>query len=273
MPMLEVGGGLQLFYKDWGRGRPIAFCHAWPLNADAWDGQLTSFAARGYRAIAHDRRGHGRSSQPWTGYTMDTFADDLAALLEHLDVEDAVLVGHSCGAGEAVRYLSRHGSRRVSALVLVSSIAPRLLASDDNPGGVPRETLARIREGLERDRAELYRELAPAWLGDGRSGVAASPGLLQAFWLWSMQTGLHPAIETLVSFADTDFSRDLARVDVPTLLVHADDDALVPIANTSLRAVELLHDGHLEIYPGASHGIPLTSARRLEADVLAFLGG
>lgn len=272
MPRLTSGDGTELFYKDWGAGRPIVFSHAWPLSADVWDPQLVWFASRGFRAIAHDRRGHGRSSQGWTGHTMDAYAADLAGLLERLDLRDVVLVGHSAGGGEVVRYLARHGEDRVAAVVLVGAVVPGLLETPSNPGGVSGAVFDRLREEILRDRAELFRELAVAFFGADRLGSKVSEGLLQSFWLWAMQAGTGALHDGIAAFAETDFSSDLAAVSVPTLVIHADDDRIAPISVSALRAIRLLGNSTLSIYPGASHGLPLTHANRLNQDVLDFIG-
>ena len=271
MPEIACGDRGRIFYKDWGTGRPVVFSHAWPLNADAWDAQLFFFASQGFRAIAHDRRGHGRSSQEWEGHTMDGYADDLGELIEQLALKDAVLVGHSSGGGEAVRYLARHGSDRVSALVLVGAAVPSLLESSTNPGGLPQTFFDRLREGVIRDRAELFRELAPAFFGANRPGTSVSRGLLRVFWTWAMQAGTKAVFDGIAAYGETDFTEDLPLVDVPTLLVHADDDQMVPISVSALRAIRMLRGAILKIYPGASHGLPMTHAVQLNQDVLGFL--
>jgi len=272
MPRFISGDGTELFYKDWGGGRPIVFSHAWPLSSDAWDPQLVWFASRGFRAIAHDRRGHGRSSQGWANHTMDAYAGDLAGLLEHLDLRDVVLIGHSAGGGEVIRYLARHGEDRVSAVVLVGAVVPGLLETPSNPGGVSRAVFDRLREEVIRDRAELFRELAVAFFGADRRDSTVSKGLLEAFWLWAMQAGTGALHDGIGAFAETDFSSDLAAVTLPTLVVHADDDRIAPISVSALRAVRLLGNPTLSIYPGASHGLPMTHASQLNQDVLEFIG-
>ena len=271
MPRWMSRDGTELFYKDWGAGRPIVFSHAWPLSSESWDPQLVWFASRGFRAIAHDRRGHGRSSQGWSGHTMDGYAGDLAGLLELLDLRDVVLIGHSAGGGEVIRYLARHGDDRVSAVVLVGAVVPGLLESPSNPGGVSRAVFDRLREEIIRDRGELFRELARAFFGADRRGSRVSRGMLQAFWLWAMQAGTNALLDGITAFSETDFSRDLGKLDLPTLVIHADDDRIVPISVSALRAVRLLRNSTLSIYPGASHGLPMTHASQLNQDVLEFI--
>jgi non-heme chloroperoxidase len=273
MPRITTGDGTELFFRELGTGRPIAFSHGWPLNADAWDAQLSWFASRGFRVVAHDRRGHGRSSQGREGHSMDAYADDLAALLEHLDLEDAVLVGHSSGGGEVVRYLARHTPERVSAVVLVGAVVPGLVESPANPGGVSRAVFDRLRGELLRDKPGLLRELAPVFLGSGRPEASVSQGLLDAFWLWAMQAETDALHDEITAFSETDFTQDLEAIDLPTLVVHADDDRIAPISATALRAVRSLRNATLSIYPSASHGLPLTHAAQLNRDVLDFVLG
>ena len=272
MPRWMSEDGTELFYKDWGAGRPIVFSHAWPLSSDAWDPQLVWFASRGFRAIAHDRRGHGRSSQGWAGHTMDAYPADLAGLLGFLDLRDVVLIGHSAGGGEVIRYLAQHGEDRISAVVLVGAVVPGLLETPSNPGGVSRAVFDRLREELIRDRAELFRELSLAFFSANRRGSRVSRGLLQAFWHWAMQAGTKALLDGITAFSETEFSRDLANVGLPTLVVHADDDRIAPISVSALRAVRLLRNSTLSIYPGASHGLPMTHARQLNQEVLEFIG-
>jgi non-heme chloroperoxidase len=271
MSLLTSGDGTELFYKDWGQGRPIVFSHAWPLNADAWDSHLVWFASRGMRAVAHDRRGHGRSGQGWSSHSMDTYADDLAAVLERLNLRDAVLVGHSAGGGEVVRYLARHGEGRVSAVVLIGAPVPSLVETSTNPGGVARSVFDGLRDEILRDRAELFRELAQVFFGADREGNTVSQGLLQAFWLWAMQAGTKAVLDGVSAFSETDFGPDLALIHLPTLVVHADDDRIVPISVSALRAVRVLRNATLRIYPGASHGLPLTHPGQLNQDLLEFI--
>jgi non-heme chloroperoxidase len=265
--------GTRIFYKDWGSGQPVVFSHGWPLNADVWDDQLNVAAANGYRAIAHDRRAHGRSSQTWGGHDMDTYADDLADLIEALDLRDVVLVGHSTGGGEVTRYLGRHGTARVAKVLLVSAITPLMLKTDANPGGLPIEAFDAIRAGVSGDRSQFYRELSAAFFGYNRPGAKESPGVREAFWLWSMQVGLKGALDCIKVFSETDLTGDLERIDVPVRFIHGDDDQIVPIGAAAMRAVELVPNGTLTVYPGAGHGLTVTHRDRFNADLLDFLRG
>jgi len=271
MPTITTGDGTRIFYKDWGSGRPVVFSHGWPLNADAWDDQLFLLASHGYRAIAHDRRGHGRSSQTWTGNDMDTYADDLAALVEALDLADAVHVGHSTGGGEVVRYIGRHGTRRVSGAVLVSAVPPLMLKTPENPGGVPIETFDQIRAGLLADVSQYWKDLSAPFYGANRQGSTVSQGVRDAFWLWSMQCGLGPAYQCVKAFSETDFTEDLGKIDVPTLVIHGDDDQIVPIDVGGRRSSRMIRDATLEVYPGAPHGLMSTHKDRFNADLLEFI--
>ena len=265
--------GTRIFFKDWGTGQPVVFSHGWPLNADAWDDQMNFVADNGFRAIAHDRRGHGRSSQPWDGNDMDTYADDLAELIEALDLRDAVLVGHSTGGGEVTRYLGRHGTARVAKALLVGAIPPLMLKTDANPGGLPIEVFDGIRAGVSNDRSQFYRDLSSAFYGYNRPGAKESPGVRDAFWLWSMQVGLKGAFDCIEVFSETDLTEDLKRIDVPVLFIHGDDDQIVPIGAAAMRAVELVPNGTLTVYPGADHGLTVTHKGQFNADLLAFLRG
>jgi len=261
----------RIFYKDWGTGQPVIFSHGWPLNADAWDDQLNLVAFDGYRAIAHDRRGHGRSSQPWNGNDMDTYADDLATLIETLDLSDVVLVGHSTGGGEVTRYVGRHGTSRIAKLVLVGAIPPLMLKTDANPGGLPIEAFDAIRTGVSSDRSQFYKDLSAAFYGANRAGSTVSQGVRDAFWLQSMQVGLKGALDCIRVFSETDLTEDLARIDRPTLFVHGDDDQIVPIGASALRAAEMVQGSVLKVYSGADHGIPTTHKEQFNADLLDFL--
>jgi non-heme chloroperoxidase len=275
MGTITTTDGTEIFYKDWGNGQPVVFSHGWPLNADAWDDQAMLVAANGYRAIAHDRRGHGRSSQPWNGNDLDTYADDLAQLLEQLDLREVVLVGHSTGGGEVTRYLGRHGSDRVAKAVLLGAIPPLMLKTDANPLGTPIEAFDAIRAGVLGDRSQFYKELSVPFYGANRPGSTVSEGVRDAFWLWSMQVGLKGAYDCIKAFSETDLTEDLRRIDVPTLIIHGDDDQIVPIDASARRSVELVKDASLKVYPGAPHGLAQVAPYKdqFNADLLDFLNG
>ena len=268
---ITTSDGTQIYYKDWGTGRPVVFSHGWPLSADAWDDQMVFLASRGYRAIAHDRRGHGRSSQPWNGNDMDTYADDLATLIESLDLQDAVLVGHSTGGGEVSRYIGRHGTSRVARVVLVGAVPPLMLKTKANPGGLPIAAFDAIRAGVSADRSQFYKDLSEAFYGFNRPGAAVSQGARDAFWLQGMQVGLKGALDCIKAFSETDFTADLKKFDVPTLIVHGDDDQIVPIDDSARLSSKLIPNATLKIYPGAPHGLTTTNKDQFNADLLAFL--
>ncbi|MEV8020157.1 alpha/beta hydrolase [Streptomyces sp. NPDC086554] len=264
--------GTTIHYKDWGEGRPVVFSHGWPLNADAWDNQLRLVAESGYRAIAHDRRGHGRSGQPWQGNDMDTYADDLAQLVWNLDLREAVLVGHSTGGGEVVRSIGRHGTDRIAKVVLLGAVPPLMLKTPANPEGLPREVFDAIRDGVRTDRSQFYRELSESFYGANRPGSTVSQGTRDAFWLQSMQVGAKAAYDCVRQFSETDFTEDLRRVDVPTLIAHGDDDQIVPIVASAHKSAHLVKDAALKVYPGAPHGLTGAFEEAFNTDLLEFLG-
>src|SRR3989440_877562 len=262
--------GTHIFYKVWGSVQPGDFSHGWPLNADDWDDQLVFVASHGYRAIAHDRRGHGRSSQPWNGNDMDTYADDLAALIDTLDLHDAVLVGHSSGGGDVTRYIGRHGTSRIAGAVLVDAIPPLLLKTEANPGGTPIEAVDGQRAAILADRSQFYKEISAPFYGANPPGSTVSQGVRDMFWLWSMQVGLKAAFDCIKAFSETDFTEDLKRFDIPTLIIHGEDDQFVPIADSALLSSKLVKDATLKVYPGAPHGLMTTHQRQFNEDLLAF---
>ncbi|MDI1478854.1 alpha/beta hydrolase [Polyangium sp. y55x31] len=272
MATITVKDGTQIYYKDWGAGRPVVFSHGWPLSADAWEDQMVFLAARGYRCIAHDRRGHGRSSQPYGGNEMDTYADDLAQLIEHLDLRDVTLVGHSTGGGEVTRYIGRHGSARVAKLVLVGAVPPLMLKTEANPGGLPIEIFDGIRAAVTADRSQFFKDLPTSFYGANRPGGRLSEGLRDSFWLQGMQAGLKNALDCIKAFSETDFTEDLKKVDVPMLILHGDDDQIVPIGASALSTVKLVKGAELKVYPGGSHGLPSVNKDQINADLLAFIG-
>ena len=273
MGMITTTDGTSIYYKDWGSGQPVVLSHGWPLNADAWDDQAMLVASNGYRAIAHDRRGHGRSSQPWNGNDMDTYADDLAELMDALDLREAILGGHSTGGGEVTRYIGRHGTARVAKAVLLDAIPPLMLKTAANPAGTPIEAFDAIRNGLAADRSQFYRDLSGPFYGANRPGAVVSQGIRDAFWLWSMQVGLKGAYDCVKAFSETDLTEDLKRFDVPTLIVHGDDDQIVPIGASARRSAELVKDATLKVYPGAPHGLAQVAPFKdqLNGDLLAFI--
>jgi non-heme chloroperoxidase len=263
--------GAKIFYKDWGKGQPVVLSHGWPLDADAWDDQMMFLADNGYPAIAHDRRGHGRSTQTWDGNNLDTYADDLSALIETLGLSDVVLVGHSTGGGEVTRYIGRHGTSSVAKAVLVSAIPPLMLKTPDNPGGTPIEVFDQLRANLSADRAQFYEDLSAPFYGANRPGSKVSQGLRDQFWLQSMQAGLKGAYDSIKAFSETDMTQDLMRFDVPTLIIHGDDDQIVPIGASAMESSKIVKGAELKVYPGAPHGLTSTLKDQFNKDLLSFL--
>jgi non-heme chloroperoxidase len=271
MSTITTKDGTQIYYKDWGSGRPVVFSHGWPLDADAWDAQMLFLLQNGFRVIAHDRRGHGRSDQPSKGNDMDTYADDLAELIEELDLRDVILVGHSTGGGEVTRYIGRHGTARVAKAVLVSAIPPLMLKTDANPGGLPIEVFDEMRESMAHDRSQFYEDLSFAFYGANREGSTVSQGVRDAFWMMSMQVGYKGAYDCIEVFSETDLTEDLKRFDVPTLIIHGDDDQIVPFADAAPLSSKLVPEAELKVYPGAPHGLMVTHRDQFHADLLEFI--
>jgi len=273
MTTITTKDGTQIYYKDWGKGQPIVFSHGWPLNSDAWDGQMLFLVQNGYRCVAVDRRGHGRSSQPSTGNNMDGYADDLAAVIEALDLKNAILIGHSTGGGEVARYVGRHGSKRVAKAVLLAAVPPIMLRTKANPEGLPMEVFDRIRAGVANDRSQYYKDLAVQFYGANRPGAKVSAGILDQFWLWSMQAGALNAYECIKAFSETDFSEDLKKFDFPTLVLHGEDDQIVPVKDSAKKAAKLIKGVKEIYYPGAPHGLTATHQDQVNADLLKFVMG
>ncbi len=271
MAIITTKDRTEIYYKDWGNGQPVVFSHGWPLSSDAWEDQMFFLADRGYRCVAHDRRGHGRSSQPWDGNDMDTYADDLAALVEELDLKDAVHVGHSTGGGEVARYIGRHGTKRVAKAVLISAVPPIMVKTPANPGGLPLETFDQIRAAIVADRSQYWKDLSTPFYGANRPGSKVSQGLRDSFWLQGMLAGHKAVYDCVKAFSETDFTEDLKKFDVPTLVLHGEDDQIVPIADSAMLSSKIIKGATLKTFPGAPHGMVSTLKDQINADLLAFL--
>jgi non-heme chloroperoxidase len=273
MSTITTKDGTRIYYKDWGQGPVVTFSHGWPLSSDAWDGQMLFLSQNGFRVVAHDRRGHGRSSQAASGNDMNGYADDLAAVLETLDLHAATLVGHSTGGGEVARYIGRHGTKRVSKAILIAAVPPVMLKSDANPEGLPMEVFDDMRSALMKDPSQFYKDLAIRFYGANRPGASVSQGILDQFWLWSMQAGLLNAYESIKAFSETDFTGDLQKFDIPTLVMHGEDDQIVPVKDSAKKSAKLIKGAKEIYYPGKPHGLTATYQDQVNADLLAFLRG
>jgi non-heme chloroperoxidase len=271
MSTIKTKDGTEIYYKDWGQGPVVTFSHGWPLSSDAWDGQMLFFAQHGFRAVAHDRRGHGRSSQASEGNDMNGYADDLAAVIETLNLKDATLVGHSTGGGEVTRYIGRHGTERVAKAVLISAVPPFLIKTESNPEGLPKKVFDDMRSALFRDRSQFYKDLAILFYGANRPGAKVSQGLLDQFWSWSMQAGLKNVYESSIALSETDFTEDLKKFDVPTLVMHGEDDQIVPVKDSAKKSARLIKGAQEIYYPGAPHGITATLEDKVNGDLLEFV--
>jgi non-heme chloroperoxidase len=271
MPKLTTKDGTAIYYKDWGRGQPVVFSHGWPLSSDAWDAQMIFLASRGFRCIAHDRRGHGRSGQPWDGNDMDTYADDLAELTEKLDLQNAIHIGHSTGGGEVARYIARHGTKRVARAVLISAVPPLMLRTANNPAGQPISVFDDLRAKLLEDRSQFFRDLSAPFFGANRADSNVSQGMRDSFWLQGMLAGHKAAYDCIKAFSETDQTEDLKKFDVPTLIMHGTDDQIVPVGASALMSSKIVKDAVLKLYEGAPHGMPVTHANEINSDLLGFL--
>jgi non-heme chloroperoxidase len=270
MPTITTRDNTEIYYKDWGTGQPIVFSHGWPLSADDWDGQMLFLGQHGYRVIAHDRRGHGRSSQTWDGNEMDTYADDLAALFETLDLKNAIMVGHSTGGGEVAHYLGRHGAKRAAKAVLISAVPPLMLKTEKNPGGLPLSVFDGLRAALAANRPQFYKDITLPFYGYNRPGAKISEGIREHWWLQGMMGGVKAHYDCIKAFSETDFTEDLKKIDIPVLVMHGDDDQIVPIGAAGLMSAKILKNATLKVYPGFPHGMPATNADQINADLLSF---
>ncbi|MBN9288359.1 MAG: alpha/beta hydrolase [Gammaproteobacteria bacterium 39-13] len=271
MAYFKTKTGVSIYYKDWGKGQPIVFSHGWPLCGDAWEDQMLFLTSKGYRTIAHDRRGHGRSEQPWEGNDMDTYADDLAQLIEILDLKDIILVGHSTGGGEITRYIGRHGTKRVAGVVLIGAVTPGMLKTATNPEGLPMSVFDEIRENVSNDRSQFFKDFTIPFFGANREGSKVTQGIRDAFWFSAMQSGLKGEYDCIKAFSESEFTEDLKKFDMPTLIIHGDDDQIVPLNNTAKRVTALVKNATLKIYPNGCHGLPATHKKQINEDLLAFI--